>query len=66
MWDFSKLPMEKAWGYEEEDKLFVDALLGKTNIPVDVHEGYKAVKLVEACYKSARTKKSVGLPLRDL
>ena len=64
-WDFSKLPIEKAWGYEEEDKLFIDALLGKEKIPVDVREGYKAVELVEACYRSARTGKSVELPIND-
>lgn len=64
-WDFSKLPMEETWGYEEEDRLFIDALLGKGKIPVDAHEGYKAVELVEACYRSAETGRSVELPLNE-
>lgn len=63
-WDYTKLPTEKAWGYEEEDRLFIDSLLGKASTPVDAHEGYKAVELVEACYRSARTGKPVELPLR--
>src|ERR1700756_1336128 len=37
-----------------EDRLFVNALEGKSPVPVTAEDGYNVVQLVEACYQSAR------------
>lgn len=61
--DFSQLPRTRAWGFEEEDGLFVDAILSAAKTPVDEVEAYKSIELVEACYRSARKGEPVRLPL---
>ncbi|MGB8849019.1 MAG: Gfo/Idh/MocA family oxidoreductase, partial [Candidatus Acidiferrales bacterium] len=53
-YDFSLATMHEKWGYVEEDRLFVDALEGKSPAPVTAEEGYNVVELIEACYQSAR------------
>src|SRR5215469_977746 len=52
--DFSLASMHEKWGYIEEDRLFVDALDGKSPAPVTAEDGYRVVELIEACYQSAR------------
>ena len=52
--DFSLASMHEKWGYIEEDRLFVNALEGKSPVPVTAEDGYNVVQLVEACYQSAR------------
>ena len=52
--DFSLATMHEKWGYIEEDRLFVDALEGKSRVPVSAEDGYQVVELIEACYQSAR------------
>jgi myo-inositol 2-dehydrogenase/D-chiro-inositol 1-dehydrogenase len=59
---FQLSPSDK-WGYVEEDRLFVDALIGEGFPPVKALDGYHAVELSEAMYRSARTGKPVRLPL---
>jgi myo-inositol 2-dehydrogenase/D-chiro-inositol 1-dehydrogenase len=53
-YDFSLASMHEKWGYIEEDRLFVDALEGKSAAPVTADDGYNVVQLIEACYQSAR------------
>ena len=53
-YDFSLASMHEKWGYIEEDRLFVDALEGKSLAPVTADDGYNVVELIEACYQSAR------------
>jgi myo-inositol 2-dehydrogenase / D-chiro-inositol 1-dehydrogenase len=53
-YDFSLAGMHEQWGYIEEDRLFVDALEGKSPVPVSAEDGYQVVQLIEACYQSAR------------
>jgi len=53
-YDFSLATMHEKWGYVEEDRLFVDALEGKSSSPVTAEDGYNVVELIEACYQSAR------------
>ncbi|MFZ0968737.1 MAG: Gfo/Idh/MocA family oxidoreductase [Candidatus Acidiferrales bacterium] len=53
-YDFSLATMHEKWGYVEEDRLFVDALEGKSPAPVTAQDGYNVVELIEACYQSAR------------
>ena len=59
--DFSLSTVFEKWGYIEEDKLFVDALDGKSPAPVTAEDGYKVVELIEACYRSAREDKRIPL-----
>jgi myo-inositol 2-dehydrogenase/D-chiro-inositol 1-dehydrogenase len=53
-YDFSLASMHEKWGYVEEDRLFVDALDGKSSAPVTADDGHNVVELIEACYQSAR------------
>jgi myo-inositol 2-dehydrogenase/D-chiro-inositol 1-dehydrogenase len=53
-YDFSLATMHEKWGYIEEDRLFVDALEGKSLPPVTADDGHNVVELIEACYQSAR------------
>jgi myo-inositol 2-dehydrogenase / D-chiro-inositol 1-dehydrogenase len=52
--DFFQLAMPDKWGYREEDTRFVDAIVEGRPSPVTAEDGYKAIELVEACYRSAR------------
>jgi myo-inositol 2-dehydrogenase/D-chiro-inositol 1-dehydrogenase len=64
--DFSLASMHEKWGYIEEDRLFVDALDGKSPAPVTAEDGYRVVELIEACYQSARdgARVQLGDPVR--
>ena len=53
-YDFSLAAMHQKWGYIEEDRLFVDALEGKSPAPVTAEDGFNVVALIDACYRSAR------------
>ena len=46
---------EERWGYVQEDKAFIDAILNGTKPPVTALDGYKSVELVESVYKAIRT-----------
>ena len=59
--DFSLASMHEKWGYIEEDRLFVDALDGKSSVPVSAEDGFQVVELIEACYQSARDGSRVPL-----
>ena len=62
--DFRQLSIPDKWGYRDEDRRFVDAVLTGTTPPVTAEDGYKAVELVEACYRSAQYNgERVQLPL---
>jgi myo-inositol 2-dehydrogenase / D-chiro-inositol 1-dehydrogenase len=64
--DFFQLSMPDKWGYREEDTLFVDAILEGKSPPVTAEDGYKAIELVEACYRSAQHDGArIRLPLED-
>ncbi|MDP2949581.1 MAG: Gfo/Idh/MocA family oxidoreductase [Chloroflexota bacterium] len=61
--DQAQLPMPARWGYVEEDRLFLAAITGGGQPAVSAEDGYRAVELVEACYRAARTAEPVPLPL---
>jgi len=63
--EFHYLPMTSTWGVEEEDQLFIEALMEKKNPPVTVEDGYKTIEIIEACYRANQTGKPVQLPLRS-
>jgi myo-inositol 2-dehydrogenase / D-chiro-inositol 1-dehydrogenase len=51
-----QLSKEEKWGYAQEDRAFVDAILeNRPAAAVTAHDGFKAVELVDACYRAART-----------
>jgi myo-inositol 2-dehydrogenase/D-chiro-inositol 1-dehydrogenase len=58
---FAELEKEWRWGYVQEDQAFIDAILSGQPAPVTALDGYKAVELVEACYRAARTGEWVWL-----
>lgn len=63
-YDHFQLPAAEKWGYCEEDALFISALLGERPPAVTALDGYKAVELAEAVYRSARAGgEAVRLPL---
>jgi myo-inositol 2-dehydrogenase/D-chiro-inositol 1-dehydrogenase len=61
--EFHYLPQITTWGVEEEDRLFVDAIIGKKTPPITAEDGYRAIELIEACYRAAETHRPVSLPL---
>jgi len=46
---------EERWGYVQEDRAFVDAILNGTKPPVTADDGYKSVELVESVYRAIST-----------
>ncbi len=63
--DCFQMPFEQKWGYAEEDRLFVGAVLGEGPPAVTAEDGYRATELVEAVYRAARTGQTVSLPLPE-
>ena len=58
------LKREEKCGYLQEDANFVEALIEK-KIPLVGHfDGFRAMEIVGACYKSAKEEKEVILPLQ--
>jgi myo-inositol 2-dehydrogenase/D-chiro-inositol 1-dehydrogenase len=49
-----QLSKEEKWGYAQEDRAFVEAILANGSAPVTALDGYKSVELVDACYRSVR------------
>jgi myo-inositol 2-dehydrogenase/D-chiro-inositol 1-dehydrogenase len=47
-----QLPRDEKWGYVQEDRAFIDAIVNKTLPPVTAFDGLMSVKLVEAVYRS--------------
>lgn len=43
------------WGYLQEDRAFVDAIIAGTEPPVTAFDGYKSVELVESVYQAIAT-----------
>jgi myo-inositol 2-dehydrogenase/D-chiro-inositol 1-dehydrogenase len=52
--DFFQLGIPEKWGYREEDRLFIDSILAGKTPPVTAEDGYRAVELVTACYRSVQ------------
>jgi len=61
--NYTQLDRADKWGYWEEDRLFVGAVRGENPVPVTAEDGYAAVELVEAIYRSARAGQPVQVPL---
>ena len=50
-----QLPREEKWGYAQEDKAFVDAILNGSPAPVTAFDGLRAVEIANAVYESIRS-----------
>ncbi|MBO8163516.1 MAG: Gfo/Idh/MocA family oxidoreductase [Brevibacillus sp.] len=57
--DFFQVSVEEKWGYAEEDRLFIDAIVEGTKPPVSAEDGFRSIRLLEAIYESARTGKRI-------
>lgn len=56
-----QLPKEEKWGYAQEDRAFVDAIVGRRPPAVTAFDGYKSVELVDVVYESVRQGTSVEI-----
>lgn len=57
--DYFQMSIEEKWGYVEEDRLFIDAIVHGTKPPVTAEDGYRSIRLLEAIYESAKTRKQI-------
>ena len=58
-----QLPREEKWGYVQEDRAFIDAIVNGTPPLVNAFDGLMSVALVNAVYDSVESGKPVALPL---
>lgn len=56
-----QLSKEEKWGYAQEDRAFVDAIVGSQPAAVTAFDGFKAVELVDAVYESVKTGRSINI-----
>lgn len=49
---FHMLEKEEKWGYVQEDRAFLDAIIDGKAVPVTADDGFKSVELVESVYKA--------------
>ena len=56
-----QLSKEEKWGYAQEDRAFVDAVVHGARVPVTAEDGYKAVELVDAVYRGVESGARVTL-----
>lgn len=62
--DYLQLAAPQKWGYVEEDRLFVDSILELKPAAVSAEDGFRAIELVEAVYRSAQNGgERIKLPL---
>jgi myo-inositol 2-dehydrogenase / D-chiro-inositol 1-dehydrogenase len=59
-----QLPREEKWGYVQEDRAFIDAIIDGTPPQVTALDGLMSVELVNSVYESVRT--SATIPVRDV
>ncbi|HYO91670.1 MAG TPA: Gfo/Idh/MocA family oxidoreductase, partial [Pyrinomonadaceae bacterium] len=55
-----QLAKEEKWGYAQEDRAFIDAIVDETEAPVTARDGYKSVELVDACYRAVGTTERIN------
>ena len=56
-----QLSKEEKWGYAQEDRAFIDAVVHGAPVPVTAEDGYKAVELVDAVYRGVESGARVTL-----
>lgn len=55
-----QLSREEKWGYAQEDRAFIDAIVNGTPAPVTAHDGLMSVRIADAVYESVRS----GAPIQ--
>jgi myo-inositol 2-dehydrogenase/D-chiro-inositol 1-dehydrogenase len=50
-----QLPREEKWGYVQEDRAFIDAIVNGSEPLVTAFDGLMSVRLVDAVYESVRS-----------
>ena len=56
-----QLPREEKWGYAQEDRAFIDAIVNHTPPLVTAFDGLMSVALVHAVYESVESGKAVAI-----
>ena len=59
--DFSQLPYDEKWGYVQENDWFLNTILNEAEPAFSVMDGLKIVQLIEECYKSVESGKTISL-----
>ncbi len=54
-----QLAKEEKWGYLQEDTRFIDSIVDGKPAAVTAEDGLRSVELVEACYRSVRSREAV-------
>jgi myo-inositol 2-dehydrogenase/D-chiro-inositol 1-dehydrogenase len=57
--DFRQVPFEERLGFQEGDRLFIDAIVSGGAPAVTAFDGYRSVVLALACYQSAAEKRRI-------
>jgi myo-inositol 2-dehydrogenase / D-chiro-inositol 1-dehydrogenase len=60
-----QLPRDEKWGYVQEDRAFIDAIVNGTEPPVTAFDGLMSVQLVNAVYESVTTNSSVKIRIES-
>src|SRR5215831_3848250 len=55
-----QLSKEEKWGYAQEDRAFIDAIVKNGRPPVTALDGYKSVQLVNAVYESIKERRLIS------
>jgi myo-inositol 2-dehydrogenase/D-chiro-inositol 1-dehydrogenase len=56
-----QLPKEEKWGYAQENRAFIDSIVGGKPPAVSAVDGYKSVEIVDTIYESIRTGEAIKL-----
>ena len=56
-----QLPREERWGYVQEDRAFIDAIVNGSEPQVTAHDGLMSVKIANAVYESVRSGNPIKL-----
>ena len=60
-----QLPREEKWGYVQEDRAFIDAIVSGSAPPVTAFDGLMSVELVNAVYESVKTNSPVKIGIES-
>jgi myo-inositol 2-dehydrogenase/D-chiro-inositol 1-dehydrogenase len=60
--DYAQLTFAQKGGYAQEDRAFIDAILTGRPPPVTAEDGFRAVLLADAIYRSVREQRPVEVP----